>query len=126
MTDECCKNINLSKDEKEIPENLDHIFTSLTKSGKIWVPMYLISVDPKKCIGCGKCVQICMGKCYRIKNIEPEKRNVVINGIERMITVKRVAEVVSTDSCYGDCHCHLICPIKDAIICKTKTIYEFN
>ncbi len=131
MTNECCTNNSCEsgkaeKIEKNIPENSNQVFTSLTKSGKKWVPTYLMDVDAKKCIGCGKCVQICMGKCYKLKDIEHEKRSVVINGRERVITVKRIAEVDNTDNCYGDCHCHLICPVNGAIICAPKLITVFN
>ena len=32
---------------------------SLTRDGRAWVPAYLDSIDPKACIGCGRCYKVC-------------------------------------------------------------------
>ena len=32
---------------------------SLTRDGRTWVPAYLDSIDPKACIGCGRCYKVC-------------------------------------------------------------------
>ncbi len=84
--------------------------TNVRKNGKKWVPMFLEYVDGEKCIGCGMCVKVCTGRCYEMKEIE-------IMGKK-----KKIAVAVHPESCLGDCSCHLICPIKNAIICKPKLI----
>jgi Nif-specific ferredoxin III len=33
--------------------------TALTRDGREWVPAYLDSIDPKACIGCGRCYKVC-------------------------------------------------------------------
>ncbi len=30
-----------------------------TRDGREWIPMYLDSIDPKACIGCGRCYKVC-------------------------------------------------------------------
>jgi Nif-specific ferredoxin III len=32
---------------------------ALTRDGRAWVPAYLDSIDPKTCIGCGRCYKVC-------------------------------------------------------------------
>lgn len=74
-------------------------------SGKDWTPAFIESVDPEKCIGCGMCVRVCLNNVYEIKEI---------NG-------KKVSVVVNPDDCFGDCHCHKVCPVPGgAMICKPK------
>ena len=33
--------------------------TGLTRDGREWVPAFLDSIDPKTCIGCGRCYKVC-------------------------------------------------------------------
>jgi Nif-specific ferredoxin III len=33
--------------------------TALTRDGRQWVPAFLDAVDPKACIGCGRCYKVC-------------------------------------------------------------------
>lgn len=32
---------------------------ALTRGGTPWTPQYVESIDPKKCIGCGRCFKVC-------------------------------------------------------------------
>lgn len=80
-------------------------------SGEEWLPAFVQKVDWHKCIGCGMCVRVCLGNCYQLKKV---------NG-------KLVSVVVNPKNCYGDCHCHKICPVKGgAMICKPKLIKEIK
>lgn len=65
--------------------------------------MYIQEVDPNQCIGCGKCVQVCMGGCYEMVEIGGGK----------------TARVVNPGNCMGDCHCHKACPVEGgAMTCR--------
>jgi Nif-specific ferredoxin III len=33
--------------------------TGLTRGGAVWVPKFLESIDPEKCIACGRCFKVC-------------------------------------------------------------------
>ena len=33
--------------------------TSLTRGGTEWTPQFAMAIDPKKCIGCGRCYKVC-------------------------------------------------------------------
>ncbi|MDF1552863.1 MAG: 4Fe-4S binding protein [Deferrisomatales bacterium] len=73
------------------------------QDGSPWTPMYVQQVDPEKCIGCGKCLKVCMGGCYEMVEIDGEKK----------------ARVVNRGNCMGDCHCHKVCPVEGgAMSCR--------
>ena len=33
--------------------------TGVTRDGAIWIPEFVVALDQKKCIGCGRCFKIC-------------------------------------------------------------------
>ena len=33
--------------------------TGLTLGGTVWTPEFVTDIDPKKCIGCGRCYKVC-------------------------------------------------------------------
>ena len=35
------------------------IITGLTLGGTPWTPEFVTALDPKKCIGCGRCFKVC-------------------------------------------------------------------
>ena len=74
-------------------------------NGEEWIPAFVQKVDWNKCIGCGECIKVCLGNCYELKKVNGKVASVVVN----------------PQNCYGDCHCHKICPVKGgAMICKPK------
>lgn len=98
---ECC---DVLGNELNLGENW---FESERASGEKWIPAFVQKVDWHKCIGCGMCVRVCMGSCYEMKKV---------NG-------KLVSVVVRPEDCYGDCHCHKICPVVGgAMSCKPRLV----
>lgn len=98
-TKECCTILG----DKLDPEK--NWVTNVRKNGKEWIPIFLEYVDPEKCIGCGLCLKVCTGKCYKM----------------RVINSKKVAVAVHPENCLGDCSCHLICPVEGgAMVCRPK------
>lgn len=73
------------------------------QDGSPWTPMYVQSVDPARCTGCGRCATVCLAGCYEMVEVEGEK----------------VARVVHAGNCMGDCHCHKVCPVEGgAMTCR--------
>ena len=102
-------------------------YTARKASGEPWIPAFVKYVDPEKCIGCGLCVKVCMGECYELREVKPKKLTVVIDGKPRVIDIKRQAFVVRPENCYGDCHCHKVCPVDGgAMICEPLALREFT
>jgi len=89
---------------------MEKIYTAFSKDREEWVPEYATYVDKERCIGCGMCVRMCFNRVYEMQ---------IIDG-------KEVAVVVNDKKCFGDCHCHAICPVEGgAMVCKSKNLSEF-
>ena len=35
------------------------VITAITRGGKAWTPEFVVALDAKKCIGCGRCYKVC-------------------------------------------------------------------
>ncbi|QNT70954.1 ferredoxin III, nif-specific [Defluviicoccus vanus] len=81
----------------------------LTRDGTPWTPLYLDSIDPEICIGCGRCFKVCGQNVMALKAInedgeivDPEEEE-----SERMITV-----VENSGNCVGCRACMRVCTTK--------------
>lgn len=88
----------------------EEVYKAVSKGKELWIPEYAEYVDTERCVGCGMCVRMCFNRVYEMQ---------VING-------KEVAAVVNAEACFGDCHCHTICPVEGgAMVCKSKSKNDF-
>ncbi len=46
--------------------------TSATRDGRDWQPEYLLAIDEKKCIGCGRCFKVCGRDVMTLKGLTDE------------------------------------------------------
>ncbi len=100
-------------------------YTARKASGEKWIPAYVKYVDPEKCIGCGLCLKVCIGGCYEMRDIVAKEITVSIGGKIETVKVRKQAVVANQENCYGDCHCHKICPVDgEAMICHPKTLED--
>ena len=83
-------------------------YTTMTKSGRQWVPTFIEYVDPDRCIGCGLCVRVCLQGVYKMIGVDKREVTTKIKGKKRTRTTDKMAVVVNPDACLGDCHCHKI------------------
>jgi len=45
---------------------------NLTRDGREWVPEFLIAIDAKTCIGCGRCFKVCGRGVMTLKGLTDE------------------------------------------------------
>ncbi|AEH07972.1 MULTISPECIES: ferredoxin III, nif-specific [Protofrankia] len=43
-----------------------------TRDGTPWVPQYIVALDGKKCIGCGRCYKVCAQGVLRLMGVNDE------------------------------------------------------
>jgi Nif-specific ferredoxin III len=79
---------------------------ALTRDGTPWQPMYLESIDPKACIGCGRCFKVCSQSVLATRGLtedgefcEPDDEE-----MERLVTT-----VAAAGKCIGCQACAKVC-----------------
>ena len=74
------------------------VYKSLTKDGSEYTPAYIESVDPEKCLGCGRCFKACSRNVLGIEEIDEEDS-------------ARMYMVLENDAnCIGCVACQKACP----------------
>ncbi len=69
-----------------------------TFGGLPWTPLYVEAIDNSKCLGCGRCVKLCVQKSLGMESFEDDE------GTER-----HVATIANKELCIGCQSCGSIC-----------------
>ncbi|MGY3621707.1 ferredoxin III, nif-specific [Bradyrhizobium sp. USDA 10063] len=81
-----------------------------TRDGRDWTPDYLISIDAKKCIGCGRCFKVCGRDVMTLKGINEEGGLVDLDDDEDDEIEKKVMVMNDQGACIGCGACARVCP----------------
>ncbi len=69
-----------------------------TFGGSPWTPLYVDTFDKNKCLGCGRCIKLCVQKVLGVETYEDDE------GTERQI-----AKIDNKNLCIGCQSCGSIC-----------------
>ncbi|MCP3367587.1 ferredoxin III, nif-specific [Bradyrhizobium cajani] len=88
-----------------------------TRDGRDWTPQYLTSIDPKKCIGCGRCFKVCGRDVMTLKGSSQEGELVELDDDEDDEIEKKIMVLNDQGACIGCGACARVCPAN----CQTHT-----
>lgn len=83
--------------------------TGTTLGGAIWTPEFVTALDPKKCIGCGRCFKVCPRKVL----------DLIVRGEDMEMDDEEdydeddtasVMTIANADDCIGCGACGRVCP----------------
>ena len=72
---------------------------SFKKNGSTWTPKFIIALDKKKCIACGRCYKGCPSAVMELKSQEDDEENEVM-----------FMELTRDGECIGCGSCAMVCP----------------
>ncbi len=81
--------------------------TSLTRSGGVWIPLFIESLNQENCAGCGRCYKACPRRVFEL----------VEHPDGDYLGGHKVMSIVNPGDCIGDGVCRAAC-IKQNIICR--------
>jgi Nif-specific ferredoxin III len=81
-----------------------------TRDGRIWQPDYLLAIDAKKCIGCGRCFKVCGRDVMTLKGLNEEGELVPLDDEEDDEVEKKIMVMNDDGACIGCGACARVCP----------------
>ncbi|PWE77072.1 ferredoxin III, nif-specific [Bradyrhizobium sp. DASA03005] len=81
-----------------------------TRDGRDWTPQYLVTIDAKKCIGCGRCFKVCGRDVMTLKGINEEGELVDLDNDEDDEIEKKIMVLDDQGACIGCGACARVCP----------------
>jgi Nif-specific ferredoxin III len=81
-----------------------------TRDGRIWQADYLLAIDAKKCIGCGRCFKVCGRDVMILKGLTEEGDLVSLVDDEDEEVEKKIMVMNDEGACIGCGACARVCP----------------
>jgi Nif-specific ferredoxin III len=78
-----------------------------TKDGRNWEPRYLIGIDPKTCIACGRCFKVCGQNVLTLKGLNDEGEFCDADDDD---ADRKVMALEDAGACIGCGACAKVCP----------------
>jgi Nif-specific ferredoxin III len=84
--------------------------TQATRDGREWDPRYLLRIDPKTCIGCGRCFKVCSRGVMTLRGINEDGEVIDLEDEDDDDIERKVMIMVDEGACIGCGACARVCP----------------
>lgn len=81
-----------------------------TRDGRDWAPDFLVSINPEKCIGCGRCYKVCGREVMTLKGLDDNGELIELGEDEDEEIEKKVMVMNDMGACIGCGACARVCP----------------
>lgn len=85
---------------------MKHI-TGTTRNGSSWTPQFVTELDPKKCIGCGRCFKICprdvLDLQVRGEDMEIDDEDYDEDDTASVMTIANAGDCIGCGACGRTC-----------------------
>lgn len=80
-----------------------------TRDGRVWIPEFLVSINDRICIGCGRCYKVCGRDVMTLKGINEDGEFVSLDDDDEEFE-KKVMTMNDAGACIGCGACARVCP----------------
>ncbi|WP_018609649.1 ferredoxin III, nif-specific [Uliginosibacterium gangwonense] len=82
--------------------------TAITRGGSSWTPEFAISIDDKKCIGCGRCYKVCTRDVLEL--IDRSEDEIMEDDDDDSESISSKMSLANAMDCTGCGACGRVCP----------------
>jgi Nif-specific ferredoxin III len=89
---------------------MSEIITGLTRGGAAWTPEFVVELNQKKCIGCGRCYKVCPRSVFELveREMDEDYDDEYEDGFDDdMAMVMTISDAMD---CIGCGACRRVCP----------------
>jgi Nif-specific ferredoxin III len=95
---------------------MTHHYTAFTRGGEPWTPTFLIELNQKTCIGCGRCFKVCPRDVFELVDREEDELDEDLDEDQMSVmSIKNVLDCIGCGACGRvcpkDCHTHQPMPV---------------
>ena len=80
-------------------------YTALTRGGTSWTPAFVVDLNQKVCIGCGRCYKVCPREVFELVDREEDELDEDLD--EDQMSVMAISNALD---CIGCGACGRVCP----------------
>ncbi|AWI77158.1 MAG: ferredoxin III, nif-specific [Betaproteobacteria bacterium HGW-Betaproteobacteria-13] len=89
--------------------------TGLTRGGTAWTPEFVLELDGKKCIGCGRCYKVCPRDVFDLVERDDDMDDDLDDDNMMVMTLANALDCIGCGACSRvcpkDCHTHGASPV---------------
>lgn len=89
--------------------------TGLTRGGAAWTPTFLVALDQKTCIGCGRCYKVCPRDVFDLVEREADDDSDDDEDNNMVMSIANALDCIGCGSCARvcskQCHTHQSLPL---------------
>lgn len=86
--------------------------TGITRGGTVWTPLFVVDLNQKKCIGCGRCFKVCPRSVFELvergDDLEPEDEDFDDDDNTMVMSLANALDCIGCGACGRVCPkgCH--------------------
>jgi Nif-specific ferredoxin III len=91
-------------------------YTALTRGGIAWTPTFVVALDQKTCIGCGRCYKVCPRDVFELVDREEDELDEDLDEDQMSVmSIRNAMDCIGCGACGRvcpkDCHTHQSMPV---------------
>ncbi len=75
----------------------------VTRGGQPWEPQFIVEIDQKLCIGCGRCYKVCSREVLDLVEREGDDDDDIDDDQAMVMSVKDASDCIGCEACSKTC-----------------------
>ena len=95
---------------------MSEVYTAFTRGGIAWTPTFVVDINQKTCIGCGRCYKVCPRDVFELVDREEDELDEDLDEDQMSVmSIKNAMDCIGCGACGRvcpkQCHSHQSMPL---------------